>query len=156
MIKFNENKKLKIMQITDIQEIPNVSEDTLNLLNSALAQEQPDLVILTGDQIKGYGITYKGSKELYNNIANTIKKITQPITSRNIPFAVTFGNHDSQAGLSNEQQFEYIYCRLPNCIQGSNIYNAGTYNIPVYSSNGKNVVFNIYLIDSQTGKRRRL
>lgn len=62
MIKFNDDKKLKIMQITDIQEIPNVSADTLNLLNSALDKEQPDLVILTGDQIKGYGITYKGKR----------------------------------------------------------------------------------------------
>ena len=154
MIKFNNNKKLKIMQITDIQEIPNISEDTLNLLNCALDQEQPDLVILTGDQIKGYGITYKGKgEELYKNVAGTINKIMKPVTSRNIPFAVTFGNHDRQAGLSNEQQFRYIYSKLPNCIQGSNVYNAGTFNIPVYSSDGANVVFNIYLMDSQTDKK---
>lgn len=36
MLKFSSDNKFKIMQITDIQEIPNVSSDTLNLLNSAL------------------------------------------------------------------------------------------------------------------------
>ena len=59
-MKFNKNGKFKIMQITDIQEIYNVSPDTLKLLENAVEKEKPDLVIYTGDQIKGYGVTYKG------------------------------------------------------------------------------------------------
>lgn len=154
MIKFNNNKKLKIMQITDIQEIPNISADTLQLLNSALDREKPDLVILTGDQIKGYGITYKGkSKELYQNVADTIHKIIEPVTKRKIPFAVTFGNHDRQVGISNEEQLKHIYSKQPGCIYGENAYDAGTFNIPIYSSDEKEIVFNIYLIDSQTDKK---
>lgn len=155
MLKFNDDKKFKIMQITDIQEIPNVSIDTLNLLNAALNSERPDLVVLTGDQIKGYGITYKGKgDELHNNVAKIINKIMHPITSRNIPFAVTFGNHDRQVGISNEQQFEKIYKKLPNCIYNDeNSFDAGTYNIPIYSNDGKEIVFNLYLIDSQTDKK---
>ena len=155
MLKFNDNKKFKIMQITDIQEIPNVSRDTLNLLNAALDSEKPDLVVLTGDQIKGYGITYKGKgEELHNNVAKTINKIMHPITSRNIPFAVTFGNHDRQVGISNEQQFEKIYKRLPYCIYNDeNSFGAGTYNIPIYSNEENKIVFNLYLIDSQTDKK---
>ena len=59
-MKFNKNGKFKIMQITDIQEIYNVTPDTLKLLENAVEKEKPDLVIYTGDQIKGYGVTYKG------------------------------------------------------------------------------------------------
>ncbi len=55
-MKFNKNGKFKIMQITDIQEIYNVSPDTLKLLENAVEKEKPDLVIYTGDQIKGYGV----------------------------------------------------------------------------------------------------
>ncbi len=155
MLRFNDDKKFKIMQITDIQEIPNVSEDTLNLLNAALDSEKPDLVVLTGDQIKGYGITYKGKgEELYNNVAKTINKIMQPITSRSIPFAVTFGNHDRQVGISNEQQFDKIYKKLPNCIYNDkNSFGAGTYNIPIYSNERNEIAFNLYLIDSQSDKK---
>ena len=51
-MKFNKNGKFKIMQITDIQEIYNVSPDTLKLLENAVEKEKPDLVIYTGDQIK--------------------------------------------------------------------------------------------------------
>ncbi|MGN0531303.1 MAG: metallophosphoesterase family protein [Eubacterium sp.] len=155
MLKFSNDNKFKIMHITDIQEIPNVSQDTLNLLNAALDSEKPDLVVLTGDQIKGYGISYKGSGDgLLQNVSATIKKIMEPITSRNIAFAVTFGNHDRQVGISNSEQLEKIYKALPNCIyDDKNAFDAGTYNIPIYSSDGKRIAFNLYLIDSGTDKK---
>ena len=71
-----KRKKFKIMQITDIQEIPAVSPDTTALLEAAVEAENPDLVVYTGDQIKGYGVTYKGKgKELENAVAQTIYKI---------------------------------------------------------------------------------
>lgn len=155
MLKFSNDNKFKIMQITDIQEIPNVSSDTLNLLNSALDSEAPDLVVLTGDQIKGYGITYRGSgEELLQNVSSTVKKIMEPITSRNIPFAVTFGNHDRQVGISNAEQLEKIYKALPNCVYDENdAFDAGTFNIPIYSSDSSKIAFNLYLIDSGTDKK---
>ncbi len=62
-MRFNSGGKFKIMQITDIQEIPDVSPDTIKLINAALEEEKPDLVVLTGDQIKGYGVLYKGEFE---------------------------------------------------------------------------------------------
>ena len=49
------------MQIADLQEIPAISPDTLKLMNAALDREKPDLVVFTGDQIKGYGITFRGA-----------------------------------------------------------------------------------------------
>ena len=47
-MKFNKGKKFKIMQITDIQEIPAVSPDTIALLEAAIETEKPDLVVYTG------------------------------------------------------------------------------------------------------------
>lgn len=155
MIKFHKNHKLKIMQITDIQEVPRVSADTLQLLNAALETENPDLVVLTGDQIKGYGITYTGKgDELRANVAETIQKIMRPITDRNIPFAVTFGNHDRQVGLSNAEQLHSIYKQLPGCIYNEkDAYDAGTFHIPLTASDSEKTVFNLYLIDSGTDKK---
>ena len=82
IMKFNKDGKFKIMQITDIQEIYNVSNDTLKLLEAAVEKEKPDLVVYTGDQIKGYGVTYKGmGSELVNNVAKTIDKIVVSMTA---------------------------------------------------------------------------
>lgn len=156
MLKFNAQNKFKIMQITDIQEVPNISPDTLALLNAAVEAERPDLVVLTGDQIKGYGITYKGKgKELEKHVAATIEKIMRPITDRGIPFAVTFGNHDRQVGVSNRDQFEDIYKSFPGCVgeQAEEIDGGGTFALPIYSADGKKLVSNLYLIDSGTDKK---
>ncbi len=154
-MRFTKGKKFKIMQITDMQEIPAVSPDTIALLEAAVEAEKPDLVVYTGDQIKGYGVTYKGKgKELENAVAQTIYKLLEPVTKRNIPFAVTFGNHDRQVGISNKDQFEDIYKSLPNCVgeQPAELSeDGGTCFIPIKASDGSDRdVFNLYLFDSGT------
>lgn len=152
-MRFNSEGKFKIMQITDIQEIPDVSPDTIKLINAALEEEKPDLVVLTGDQIKGYGVSYKGKGDaLIESVAETVGKLLKPVTDRHIPFAVTFGNHDRQVGISNKDQFEKIYKALPGCVgeQAEGIDGGGTYNIPILSSDGERTAFNLYLFDSGT------
>ena len=103
-------------------------------------------------------MSYKGKgKELENAVAKTINTLLEPVTKRNIPFAVTFGNHDRQVGISNKDQFNDIYKALPNCIgtQAEGIDGGGTYNIPIKASDGSDRdAFNLYLFDSGTeGKK---
>lgn len=153
-MRFKKDKVFKIMQITDMQEIPCVSPDTLNLLEAAIEAEKPDLVVYTGDQIKGYGVTYKGKgRELETAVAETIATLLEPVTKRGIPYAVTFGNHDRQVGISNKDQFENIYKKLGCCIgeQAEGIDGGGTCNITIKSSDGSDKdIFNLYLFDSGT------
>lgn len=154
-MQFKSDGTLKIMQITDMQEIPAISPDTLALLDAAVEAEHPDLVIYTGDQIKGYGVTYKGKtkKELEAAVAKTITALLEPVTRRHIPFAVTFGNHDRQVGISNADQFNDIYKSLPGCIgeQAEGIPGGGTYAVPLTASDGSGrTVMNLYLFDSGT------
>lgn len=153
-MRFHKDGTFKIMQITDMQEIPAVSPDTLALLEAAVEAEKPDLVVYTGDQIKGYGVTYKG-KALENAVRETIEKLLEPVTKRNIPFAVTFGNHDRQVGISNSDQFAHIYKSFPTCVGELNeTLGGGTYNIPIQASSGSDRdVFNLYLFDSGTDKK---
>ena len=154
-MQFKSDGTLKIMQITDMQEIPAISPDTLALLDAAVEAEHPDLVIYTGDQIKGYGVTYKGKtkKELEAAVAKTITALLEPVTRRHIPFAVTFGNHDRQVGISNADQFNDIYKSLPGCIgeQAEGIPGGGTYAVPLTASDGSGrTVMNLYLFDTGT------
>lgn len=105
------NGKFRIMQIADTQEIPAVSSDTIKLISAALDREKPDLVVFTGDQIKGYSSFFMGDKGKAN-VESTIKKLIAPLEERNIPFTMTFGNHDGEAALKNSEQFE-IYKQSP-------------------------------------------
>ena len=106
-----KNGKFRIMQIADTQEIPAVSPDTIKLIAAALDSEKPDLVVFTGDQIKGYSSFFFGEKGK-KKVESTIKALLKPIEERNIPFTMTFGNHDGEAALKNSEQFE-IYKQSP-------------------------------------------
>ena len=105
-----KNGKFKIMQITDTQEIHRVNPDTVKLISLALDREKPDLVVFTGDQIKGYSATFKGDTE--QKITETLGEIFRPVIERKIPFTATFGNHDRDCGISNNAQAE-IYKSFP-------------------------------------------
>ena len=143
---FNSDHKFKIMQIADTQEIPAVSPDTLSLINNALDREKPDLVIFTGDQIKGYSKKFKKDPAI---IESTIDTLVEPIAKRNIPFMVTYGNHDAQCGVDNRGQYKF-YAKYDNFISGDlrNADDVGTTDIQIHSSTEDKPVFELYIIDS--------
>lgn len=146
MLRFNSDHKFKIMQIADTQEIPAVSPDTLSLINNALDREKPDLVIFTGDQIKGYSKKFKKDPAI---IESTIDILVEPIAKRNIPFMVTYGNHDAQCGVDNRGQYKF-YAKYDNFISGDlrNADDVGTADIQIYSGTEDKPVFELYIIDS--------
>ena len=152
MLRFNKDGKFKIMQIADALEIPRVSPDTISLIESALDSEKPDLVIFTGDQIKGYSLRYKNHPERVNRV---IELLVRPIVQRNIPFMVTYGNHDEECGLTKKEQFE-IYKKYKTFLQGNirDDNDVGTADIQIKSSKADTDAFNIYLFDSH-GKKPR-
>lgn len=105
------NGNFRIMQIADTQEIPAVSPDTIKLICAAVDKEKPDLVVFTGDQIKGYSSFFLGEKGR-TNAESTIKALIRPLEERGIPFTMTFGNHDGEAALRKNEQFE-LYKQSP-------------------------------------------
>lgn len=146
MLRFNSNHKFKIMQIADTQEIPEVSPDTLSLINAALEREKPDLVIYTGDQIKGYSKKFKKNPKI---VEKTIDVLVEPVASRNIPFMVTYGNHDAQVGIDNIEQYKF-YAKYPTFLSGNlrSKKDVGTADIQIYSHDSDRPVFGLYIIDS--------
>ncbi|MCL2512486.1 MAG: metallophosphoesterase family protein [Oscillospiraceae bacterium] len=146
-MQFKRNKPFIIMQIADTQEGKNVSRDTLRLINAALDRAEPDLAVFSGDQIQGESPAFK-SKNAYENVKRTLTDIIRPLEERGVPFAATFGNHDSKSKISKKEQAE-IYKSFKNCVDFVvNEEDCGTYTIPIKSSGGEKTVFNIYMVDS--------
>lgn len=145
-LRFRDDGSFRILQIADTQEGPNVSKDTLRFLDAALAHSKPDLAVLTGDQLKGYSPLYHtpGGKL---KIGPTLRAILGPLAKHRVPFAVTFGNHDGQAGLSVRQQM-YYYLQFPNCVNSMELpADPGTLHLPLWGTSGK-PVFVLYLLDT--------
>lgn len=147
-----KNGKFKIMQITDTQEVFKVNPDTVKLISLALDKEQPDFVVFTGDQIKGYSASFKGDTK--RKITSTLGEIFSPVIERGIPFTATFGNHDNNCSIENSEQME-IYKTFPGFICGNprSPHDAGTFSLQIKDSNGSNYVFCLYVIDSNSKEK---
>ncbi len=140
-----KNNRFRILMIADTQEGRRVSPDTLKLINASLDEAKPDMVVFSGDQIWGKR-NFKGNK---NEVERVLRELTEPVSKRNIPFAVCFGNHDRQVGLSNAEQFE-IYKKFPCFIGKTTPEIDGVGNFCYEIKDGDEIKFLLYLIDSHS------
>lgn len=150
-IKFN-NGHLKVLQISDLQDNRFTCVDTLRFMEAAIKKIKPDLIVFTGDQLDVVDLWGKGDK-CRQNVKKAITNLFSVFESFDIPFVVTFGNHDRETGLANEEQAK-IYAKMKNCICFDDLNdgrpNAGTFNVPILSSDGAHTAMNIYVVDTGT------
>lgn len=153
-----KNKKFRIMQVSDAQDLQFVRPTMIRMLNSAYDSLSPDLIVLTGDNILGNHLCDAriGTRLVIHDIEGEKKamkvaldKLLSPIEQRKIPFAMIYGNHDDKNHISKEEQAD-IY-REYSCnigLDDEESPDVDTYNIPIYSEDGKDVKFNIWMLDS--------
>ncbi len=162
-LKFGTNGKFRILHITDIHDVEPVMDDdenreipesrdkeTINVIEKLVEKTNPDLVVFGGDNISGYWEEFT-----YDYVQSTIKKITAPITKRNIPLCVVFGNHDGEEGFHTEFQMMQ-YMEYPNCrsnLNDADVYGCGNCCVTIKSSDGQKDAFAIWLIDSNDYQR---
>lgn len=143
-LKFNKDGKFKIVQFTDVHYIYNDARSAVSIerINQVLDEEQPDLVLFTGDVIYG-----KPAEEGMRTVLNLASK-------RKIPFGVTFGNHDDEQGLTRPELFKIIQSipyNLTDSVAG--IPGATNFILPVQSSDGKRNAAVLYGLDSHSYSR---
>lgn len=143
-VRFGEDGKLKILHITDTHLKLNHNFDpTVWMVERACDEEKPDIVMLTGDIVLNCD-NAEDTKKLINALMNIFD-------SRSIPVAVTFGNHDSEQGAMSREELMAYYNTFSCSVSvddGEALSGCGTYNIPVLSSDGEKVSFNLWVFDS--------
>lgn len=151
MLQFH-NGAFKIMQIADVQELPLVSPDTVKLISLAIEKEKPDLVIFTGDQLYGLIPLFRVGDPT-ENARSALNAFLTPVEAAGIPFAVTFGNHDDQCGLSAKRQAE-IYAEFPHYLPGERRCeeDPGTLLLAINGADGKPAA-RLLLVDA--GRQQR-
>ncbi|GJE86758.1 metallo-dependent phosphatase [Phanerochaete sordida] len=128
---------------------PQQDVNSTRLMNTVLASEKPDFIVLNGDQITGEN-TFRENSTVY------IDEILAPINSANIPFCSTQGNHDNQVNITHTEEIQrelshttLSYTRI-NPAGGK--YAPGTYWVPVYAhKNDFQPALIIWAFDSEAG-----
>ena len=159
MLRFNSDGKFVILQVSDTQDLHNPRRSMLKMLERAYDRVSPDLVIFTGDNILGNHLRDMrfGNKKIiktdegeYRRMKKALSYILDPVLARNIPFTFIYGNHDDMNAFSKQEQ-NLIYRAYPNLVGLDNIYpdtEAGTFNVPISSCDGKRTAFNLWCFDS--------
>ena len=147
---FNQDGTFKIIQVADLQDNTNPVKQTNEYIREIAKDEKPDLFILTGDNISdsvARGFTKAHSEKKVRKAIDAFMSVFEEI---GVPVAIVFGNHDAEGLVSKEEQMA-IYQEYDCCIaidEGESLYGCGTYNLPVYSSDGEKVVYNLWMFDS--------
>jgi len=154
-LKFNSDGKFKILHVADIQDNVCIAPQALECIAAVCDDEQPDLVILGGDNISSAVSKDKNNdaEKAFKNVKFSINLFMSIFEERNIPTATVFGNHDGNHLVPKEKQME-IY-QSYDCFIGSDenaeLYGCNTSNIPIMSSDSKKTAYNLWLFDSGEG-----
>ncbi len=146
-----KNGKLKIAMFSDLHGCTNYDPGLKRNLDAAIEKIQPDLVLFGGDMIGGD----KGFSTL-EEFKNYLSDITEVLEKKNIPWAHVYGNHDKESFPNAVQQD--IYESFPNCVSKAgpeDVDGTGNYFLPIKASEGDDVIFGIWALDSHSGLRRR-
>ena len=149
-LKFS-NGTFKILIFADLQDQFPVHEQISVITKKAIERECPDLIVLLGDQ------TEMNTKDPEVDFRRTLQKILTSVAESKIPYAFVFGNHDDQCYYkgfrADKKALLKVYQTIGDCrTYDDDISVTGTGNckIPIYSSNGNSIVFNLFFIDSNT------
>lgn len=149
-LQFNQNGKFRILMISDFhcgsrrkgfEDGNPYSPKVREAIEALVTETNPDFVMVGGDQCIGKNADY-----LYNSFCD----IMAPVIERCIPWAHVYGNHDREAPMTTAEQ-EKIYETIPHCFSKrgpEDIFGVCNYVIPVYSSNGDKIAYNLFALDS--------
>ena len=149
-LQFNTNGEFKIMQLTDthIERGDANDQQTVKLLETMLDAEQPDLVILTGDNIA-----------ITQDYKATIDILTKPLIDRKVKWAAVLGNHDDETKVDgklttfNRKDVMQYYCSKPYSLSQmgpEDIDGYGNYYLTIDSGNGSQTQWIMYMLDSHS------
>lgn len=138
---FSHAGKFKILQVADLHYSVSqgLCRDTLlspcehsdnlttSLLSIVISEEKPDLVIFSGDQLNGQGTSWDPK--------SVLAKFAKAVTDKGIPWAAIFGNHDSEDGLSREDQLTLMKALPYSLVERGpkDIHGVGNYVLEVLS-----------------------
>ncbi len=153
------NGRFTVLQVSDPQDLQFVRGTMLKMLARAYDVVQPDLIVLTGDQILGNHLhdcnmltrlTVRSRGDELRAIRSALGKLLRPIEERKIPFAMVFGNHDDMNRISKEEHAA-VYASYGCCV-GLNTedpsVDCDTYCIPVLSEDGTRTAYALWMLDS--------
>ncbi len=148
-LRFHDGE-FRILMVSDVHAgIGYDAENTTRALSLLLDETKPDLVLFGGDTI-GPGVIHCSTTD---ELRTVLDSLSEPLETREIPWAHVYGNHDDNFGVDNRDA-EMVYETYPHCLSKmgpEELPGAGNYVLPVYDAKGEKILFNVFCLDSHHG-----
>lgn len=142
---FRQDGTFTIVQFTDLHWKDGGDADlqTRELMKLTLDAEKPDLVVFTGDVI------YTGHNTNCTDPVQAFRDAVATVEGYGIPWAVVFGNHDTESMITREELMQVILDHQHTVTEAGpkEIYGEGNYTIELMDSKGLPAA-NLYFLDS--------
>ena len=163
-LRTHEDGSFTILQVADVQSSYPIPDQWLNAMRLSIATAQPDLIVLTGDNVSA-GTDFNSFKNTVDQIVAEFYTLVTTKTGEGtsatysteeipIPFAVTFGNHDysDNGNLSLDTQWNYYIQKgaidYNINYSSSNTTPKGTGYIDIYDNSGSKIVQRVIILNS--------
>lgn len=147
ILRFRSDGTFTIVQFTDTQDDQDIDPRTVRLMEAVLDDQQPDLVVFTGDNVRS-------GPETAQDVWTAIRHIAGPLEAREIPWLMAFGNHDedhtSMTGMGEKELLDH-YMSYPfnqNQVGPEGVHGTGNMNVLILGSSHDQPVFNVWSLDS--------
>ncbi|NHN35193.1 metallophosphoesterase family protein [Paenibacillus agricola] len=131
-LSFRSDGTFTIVQFTDIHWQHGSEQDlkSQEVMRNVLEAERPDLVVFTGDVVHP---TPEADP------ADMLRQAVAAVEERGIPWALIFGNHDSEAVISREQLMNVVLAHKHSLTQRGpqTVTGVGNYLLPIQDKAGK-------------------
>lgn len=144
-LQFRKDGTFKIVQFTDIHigadEENALDKKTFQRMDEVISTESPDLIAITGDLIWSHDGDHP--KKTYERVLDHVQKWE-------IPFAIVYGNHDSEANITREEIFALQAPYEHSLAEAGppDIHGTGNYTLAIQSSESKATKSMLYFLDS--------
>ena len=143
MMKPDEDYRILVLSDTQMGALrPLNNKKVLNLIGNIIEEQQPDLVVTTGDNVQSI---YQGK---------VVKQFVAKMESLNVLWAVTLGNHDSEYSV-DRQWHGNVYESAENSLFDmgpANVDGIGNYQLNIKSPEG-NIVQSLIMLDSHAKRK---
>ena len=155
-LKCHEDGSFKVLQVSDFQDNCSsgqvIKDGTMQRFNAMVDEADPDLVVITGDNI------WPCPLEKEEDFIAYVDKMVGRLEADGIPWAITYGNHDNDMGdfdavrtdVRKWRQQE-IYESYPHCVATAGpdgVFGIGNYVLPILTNDESSIAFNVWAIDT--------
>ena len=137
----DENGDFKVSVLADVHASGVISDSVQADIREIIDNEQPDLVIFTGDNA-----ICDDEQELRAALDSMVGYIEE----KQIPWCHVYGNHDQEGGLTKEEM-QVIYESYEYCVSkrgDTSLTGVGNYVLPIYEYGSDKISHLVWCLDS--------